>query len=206
MSKSAKERAAGILRSIPGVEKVAEATRAQQQKVVELERSHESSLSLPVRNLGVSLMAARGACFVVLKTGNFRPPKLPSLYMVEEAGPTGERPAHGDHALQVAGKRYIVVGEEVTGDIEGYPEPVIPLEGSFVIFPDRRSGPRVPCFFLLPPLPFPELESVKDELGIENIISISPSLVSDAYLRGELGFSLSNSLATILVGFDLLAP
>ena len=193
--------AAEVLKGIPGVRAVSALDLAQKQQVVELESHHERQLSLPVRNLGVSLLAAREACFVVLKTGSFRPPSAPSVYLVEEGG----APA-GNHALTVEGNRYTIVGEEMTGGVERYTEPVIPLEESFVIFPQRRSGPRVPCFFLLPPLPFPELERVKDHLGIREILSISPSLVSDGYLRQIFGFPPSNSLATLLVGFDLRAP
>jgi hypothetical protein len=192
---------ARILRAIPGVRRVAGLERAQVQKVAELESGHEMNLSLPCRNLGVSLMAARDACFVLLKTGTFRPPLAPSLYMVEEGGAPG-----GNHALTVAGKQYTIVGEELTGSLEKYSEPVIPLEQSFVMFPERRRSPTVPCFFLLPPLPFPELEAVSAEMGLRQIMSISPSLASDAYLREAFGFSPSNNLATLLVGFDLRSP
>ncbi len=195
------DKAAEVLRGIPGVRAVSALDQAQKQKVVDLESHHERQLSLPVRNLGVSLLAAREACFVVLKTGSFRPPSAPSVYLVEEGG----SPA-GNHALTVAGKGYTIVGEEMTGGVGRYTEPVIPLDESFVIFPQRRSGPQVPCFFLLPPLPFPELERVKDHLGIREILSISPSLVSDGYLRQICGFPPSNSFATLLVGFDLHSP
>jgi hypothetical protein len=188
---------ARILGEIPGVVNVAALDDEQVRRVVELESSHERKLSLPVRNLGVSLMADRDACFVVLKTATFRPPKAPSVYMVEEGGAQDT-----DHVLTVAGKRYTIVGQEVTSAVLPVSQPAIPLDESFVIFPNRRSGPHVPCFFLLPPLPFPELEKAGAELGLRSVISISPSLVSDAFLRETFGFPRSNSLATLLVGFD----
>ncbi len=191
------DRGAGILTAIPGVVSVARLDDGARRRVVELETGHERKLSLPVRNLGVSLMADREACYVILKTATFRPPKSPSVFMVEEGG-AGE----GDHVLTVEGKRYTIVGEEVTSSLERSAQAVIPLDESFVIFPDRRTGPRVPCFFLLPPLPFPELERVSGELGLAGIISISPSLVSDAFLRERFGFPPSNRLATVLVGFN----
>jgi len=81
-------------------------------------------------------------------------------------------------------------------------EPSVPVDDSFVIFPDRRSGPAVPCFFLLPPLPFPELESRAAGLGIRDIISVSPSLAADAYVRDLFDFPPTNVLATILIGFN----
>jgi hypothetical protein len=201
MREGALVRVAGILQAIPGVEEVAPLDREQVQRVVELESSHEMNLSLPCRNLGVRLIAARDACFVLLKAGTFRPPGAPSLYLVEEGGPQGNAPA-----LTVAGKQYTIVGEEVTGSVEACAEPVIPLDGSFVMFPERRRNPMVPCFFLLPPLPFPELEGVRAEMGLQEIMSISPSLASDAWLREAFGFSASNSLATLLVGFNFCTP
>ncbi len=70
------------------------------------------------------------------------------------------------------------------------------------MFPERRTGTGVPCFFLLPPIPFPELECRQQELGIRHILSVSPSLAVDMYLRGLFGFARTNDLATILVGFD----
>jgi len=190
-----------ILSRISGVVRVAALRDGQQRRVVELERGHEQRLSLPVRNLGVSLLAEKDACFVILKTSGFRQPASPSVYLVEEGG---ER--DGNDVLTVAGKRYTIVGQEVTGPIADWPQSAIRLEESFVLFPDRRSGPRVPCFFLLPPLPFPELEKASSELGLAGIISVSPSLVSDAFLRDAFRFPPTNDLATVLVGFDLRSP
>ena len=69
-----------------------------------------------------------------------------------------------------------------------YEEPTIPLDTSFVIFPGRRTGQRVPCSFLLPPIPFPELERVAAEVGIGAILSISPSLAADTFVRTSSDF------------------
>lgn len=193
-----------ILSSIPGAVKIGALDDGQRSRVVELEARHEMRLAVPVRNLGVSLMADRNFCFVILKTAGFRAPPVPTVYMVEEGD--GGRDGKGAHVLRIAGRSYSIVGEEVIDGGRRYDEPVIPLEGSFVIFPERRSDPRVPCSFILPPLPFPELEGESAALGIRDIISTSPSLVSDSYLRESFGFPPSNDLATILVGFNLAAP
>jgi len=201
MTEKVLDRVERILRDIAGVMDTARLNAEQKNKVVELESRNESGLPLPCRNLGVTLMAERDACFVLLKTAGFRAPVAPSLYLVEEGAQPGS-----NHALTVAGKQYTVVGEELTGSLEEYAEPVVSLDGSFVMFPGRRRNSAVPCYFLLPPLPFPELDEMSAELGLRDVMSISPSLVSDGFLRETFRFSSSNTLATLLVGFDAPLP
>ena len=190
-----------ILRGIPGVVDVARLDGGQRWRAIELESSYELSSVLPVRNLGVKLLASRDHCYAILKDGRFRTPKSPTVFLVEQD-------LRGDAAqpLVVEGARYSVVGEEVVEGHAEYTEPVIPLEDSFVMFPDRRTGPDVPCTFMLPPLPFPELDREAEALGISGIISISPSLAADGYLREVFRFSVTNALATLLVGFNSTSP
>lgn len=184
-----------VLAAIPGAVRTARLDTDQVARVVELEARHERTLALPVRNLGISMMAARESCIVILKSAAFRSPNVPTVYMVEE-GPESDNP----YVLRIAGARYAIVGEEVVDGRRDYGEPVIPLEDSFVIFPERRRDPGRPCIFLLPPLPFPEIENAG--LGVTDVISTSPSLVVDGYLREAFGFPASNELATLLVGFN----
>jgi hypothetical protein len=192
------DRIAQILKHIPGVVGVSSLTDDQRLQAVEIEKRYESSGVLPVRNLGIALLASRDASFVVLKDGGFRSPQSPTVYLVEhEAGENAR------HVIEVEGKRYAVVGEEAVAGAGSYGEPVIPLEDSFVIFPERRSGPRVPCSFILPPIAFPELERESTALGLSAIISISPSLATDEFLRGLFGFPPTNTLATLLIGLNL---
>jgi hypothetical protein len=135
--------------------------------------------------------------YALLKDSTFRAAKIPTVYLVEENAPEGCA-----NVLVVAGKRYAVVGEEV---VEGHPpylEVTIPLERSFVIFPERRLAADVPCLFLLPPITFPELEKAATQLGIRDIISVSPSLATDGRIRDAFGFPPTNDLATLLIGFN----
>ncbi len=190
-----------ILRGIPGVVEVARLDGGTRWRAIDLESSYEVSSVLPVRNLGVKLLASRDHCYAVLKDGRFRTPKSPTVYLVEQD-------LRGDAAqpLVVDGARYAVVGEEVVEGHPDYTETVIPLEDSFVMFPDRRSGPDVPCTFMLPPLPFPELDREAEALGISEIISISPSLAADQFIREAFRFPQTNALATLLVGFNTAPP
>ena len=191
----AEERILGILRTIPGVHRAVRLSDAQRLRAVELEERHEMSSVIPIRNLGMRMLAERQACFALLKDATFRPPKVPTVFLVEEDAPEGSA-----HLLTVAGRRYAIVGEEVLSGRGAWSEPTIPLESSFVIFPERRRGANVPCLFLLPPISFPELEGEAATLGIRDIVSISPSLSTDALLRESFHFPLTNNLATLLIG------
>ena len=191
----AEERILEILRTIPGVHRAVKLSDAQRSRAVELEQRHEMSSAIPVHNLGVRILAERHTCFALLKDGTFRAPKVPTVFLVEE-----DAPEDSAHVLTVAGRRYAIVGEEVLSGRGPWSEPTIPLESSFVIFPNRRRSAGVPCLFLLPPISFPELEREADALGIRDIVSISPSLATDALLRKSFHFPLTNDLATILIG------
>ncbi|MHC1598590.1 MAG: hypothetical protein ACXQS3_05895 [Candidatus Methanofastidiosia archaeon] len=65
----------------------------------------------------------------------------------------------------------------------------------FVLYTDRKRVGR--SYFLLPAMPFPELESVKN---IKNITSGSVSPPADMYLKKLTG--ITENYWTILVGFD----
>jgi len=198
---STADRVREILKNLHGVINVAQLDDTQRSRLIEHERHYETSSVLPVRNIGVGLLAQRDRCFVILKDTRFRPPRMPTVFLVEEGAPEG-----GDHVITIEGARYNVVGEEVMEGGSSYQEPTIPLDTSFVIFPNRRTGPQVPCSFLLPPIPFLELERLATELGIGAILSISPSLAADTFVRTSFGFPLTNDLATLLIGFNEIRP
>jgi hypothetical protein len=184
-----------ILRGLTGVVAVARLDDRQRARVVDREAQVQRSSVLPVRNMGVTILAERPLCFALLKDSTFRPPRVPTVYLVEEGAPHGS-----PHALTVEGVRYTIIGEESIDGAPAYAETTIPLDTSFVIFPERRRNPYVSCYFMLPPIHFPELEREADRLGVSGIISISPSLATDTFIRESFGFPLTNTLATLLVG------
>jgi hypothetical protein len=203
-----------LFRKIPGTIDVVPLDDGERRKVVELESQYESSSTLPIRNLGVRLLGRRSACFALLKDTRFRPPKGPTVFLVEEGVPTGVdgegaaapgtsvlgAPADPSRIVVVDGVVYRIVGEEVIAGRDHSSEATMLLDDSFVIFPDRRSKAGVPCVFMLPPISFPELEAAAQSLGIRDILSISPSLATDMWLRSTFHFSPTNTLATLLVG------
>jgi len=190
-----------VLRSIPGVRSAAPLSDDLVRRAVELEYRHERSSVLPVRNLGVRLLAQRDSCFVILKDGTFRAPGVPTVFLVEE-----DAPEDCAQVITVDGRRFAVVGEEVTSPGMPYAEATIPLERSFVIFPERRRGPNVPCVFVLPPVRFPELDREAARLGVREVVSVSPSLAVDELLRESFGFPPTNELATLLIGCNQENP
>jgi hypothetical protein len=172
-------------------------------RVVAQEARYEKGSFIPLSNLGVREVRARDAALALLKDNHFREPPGPTVYLVEE---TGESNAPvGAHLLEVGERRFRILGEEVLASSQPYQEKTLFLADSFVLFPERRAAPRVPSFFLMPPLGFPELEQCQAELGIRRVISVSPSALSDQLLREACAFPADTALATLLVGFDRAA-
>jgi hypothetical protein len=171
------------------------------EQVLQLESRYEQGSLVPLKNLGVRIAVKRDVTIAVLKDGHFREPPEPTVYLVEEDPGTGT-PA--GHCITVEGAKYRIVGEEVLPSRSPYAERIISLGDSFVIFPDRRSSNRIPSYFLVPPLGFPELETAGERLGIQGVLSISPSAQADTCLREACGFSPDPALATLLVAFDLM--
>ncbi|MHC1604769.1 MAG: hypothetical protein ACXQTP_02200 [Candidatus Methanofastidiosia archaeon] len=69
------------------------------------------------------------------------------------------------------------------------------ISEDFVIYTDRKRYGK--CFFLMPPIPFPELDGLKI---IKNVASGSVSAPADMYLKKVAG--IEENYWTILVGFD----
>jgi hypothetical protein len=194
-----------ILKSLPGVLAARRVDSEVVQRVAELESRYEQDAFLPIKNLGVLAACQREVAFALLKDKHFREPPQPTVYLVEEQVGAAESSdaTPGDRRIEVEGRVYAVVGEEVLASRQPYAEKTVALGDSFVIFPERRKNPGIPSYFLVPPLGFPELETVQGELGIMDIVSISPSAQADDYLRRVCSFPSEAALATLLVAFNL---
>ena len=188
-----------VLSGLPGIVGAKEVGRSLLDHLVEVENRYEQEALVPTRCLGVRIAAAKDAAVAVLKDAGFRKPSGPTVYMAEEDTGGGGPP---EHYLNLEGARYRIVGEEVLASHPPYGEKTVPMGDSFVFFPDRLRSSRVPSFFLIPPLGFPELETAADRLGIRGVISVSPSPRADGSLRDFCGFSSDPSMATLLLAFD----
>jgi hypothetical protein len=193
---------ARLLQSLPGIAGVCRLRAGLLARVGEMEARYEEEGFLPLRNLGMRAALARGVAFALLKDARFREPPGPTVCLVEELEPGEGAQLPAEQLISVEGGRYRVLGEEVLASRRPYRERTLSLGHSFVLFPDRRSRPDRPSFFLVPPLGFAELEQRQEELGIAAVISVSPCTRADSALRRACGFPQDPALATLIVAFD----
>jgi hypothetical protein len=187
-----------LLSSLPGVVEIAQVRPEDIPKIKETEDINQKKQFVPLKNLGIQAVLDRGNLCVILKDSTFRSPPCPTIYLVEEAEHEELPP---DQFVEIAGKRYRIIGEEVVNRKKSYAEKQVFFESDFVLFPERRRDRQhIPAFLIVPPIPFPELE--KKSLSIENIMSVSPSAQSDAFLRSAYNLSKLPKYATILIGWD----
>jgi hypothetical protein len=206
-----------LLLSLPGIIDVAPLDREDVPAILEAEAANEEVQLVKLVNLGLMEIALREYIFVFIKDEGFRRPPCPTIYMVEDVSEPGTQTSvlsdsrHGSlwasgestpEYLHIGGRQYHIVGEEVMDKEMRYKEKHVFFQEGFVLFPERRKNTRrVPAYFLIPPVPFPELEEKRD-LPARNIMSVSPSTHCDVILRRKYNFTGKPEYATILVGFD----
>jgi hypothetical protein len=188
-----------LLRDLRGVIEAASVPPDLREAIGEMEARSERSSFIPIQSLGMGCVLARDEVFVILKDRSFRPPPRPTVYMVEEM--EGEWKPE-DHVLTVEERSYRILGEEVLNGKDFYPPDARRIGESFVFFPERRNNPKIPSYFLIPPIEFAELEERSEGLGITNIWSVSPSALTDQDIRTRLSYPQDDAYATILIGCD----
>lgn len=188
-----------LLRCLEGIVAAEPLSSTDMRKILKIENRYEQSNFLPLKNLGMETTAKRDRIIVLLKDESFRKPPAPTVYMVEEEG---GNPAD-EHVLHIEQKHYRIIGEEILDSKQQYTEKIMFLGDSFVLYPERRDSKITPAFFLVPPLPFPELAERREHFKIKDIVSVSPSSLVDVYLRESCGFTRETTLATLLIGYNL---
>ena len=81
-------------------------------------------------------------------------------------------------------------------------EDIMFLSDDFVIFKDVLNNYNLEKgneYFVLPPVPFPELDPFK----LDGVVSSSPSTKSDEYLKNKYSYGDDSSIATIIVSFNI---
>lgn len=192
---------ATLLKALEGVLEVEVVSDECRHCIEEIELHFENTAFLPISNLGIRCVLARDEVWVMLKDRQFRPPPRPTVYMVEELK---EGNAPEDQMFTVEDRTFLILGEEVLPGSTKIPENARRIGDGFVFFPERRSSPKTPSYFLIPPIAFQELDDVNGEFHITHVVSVSPSALADQYIRTALGFPPDDTCATILIGFDHL--
>ncbi|MEN6554726.1 MAG: hypothetical protein ABFC34_17775 [Methanobacterium sp.] len=186
MEKMVAENAIKIIKKLKGVLDVQELSEEDKKALLEIESSRKGDM-VPVVNIGLEECMKQDFYLVVLKNTEFRSPPIPTVLLVTDKG-------------RILGQELISPEEK-----EKYQnrKDAYFLSPEFVIFkPDEstRGMQREKEFFLLPSVPFPELEYIE---GISNVVSCSPSTEGDSYLKDKYGYPQDPHIATILVGFSI---
>ncbi len=175
------ERAVDIIKGMTGTRLAFPLSEETVEAVKRIEDCIKSQIGLDVVNEGVRQCLRRQHVICVIKDTRFRPPPEPTVLMM--------------------GDTDMVIGTEILpGQHSRYREMdnICWLGDDFVVFTDK--APKSKEFFLMPPVSFPELEQVP---GASNIVSCSPSPLSDMIIKNHYGLEDDPKLASILVGFDM---
>jgi len=146
-----------------------------------IEKHYPSIGPLAVQNDGVMECLRRKHVACIIKDKSFRAPPHSTVMLVNDSGDVlGRELLPGEKLEEQAGVKHIFLGDD------------------FVIF--AREGTGKGARFVLPPVPFVEVERV---VGVEDVVSSSPSTMGDLYLRKHAGLEDDPKLASILIGFNL---
>ncbi len=176
-----------VLNVINGLDGVLEVRQLSNEDILQIidRESQRSREVIPVFNEGVQECFKRDFCFVIFKKGYFRFPPTPTVLLTFD----GE-----------------VLGHDVftSEDKEKFreDEDVMFLGDDFVIFKDVLQNYNLEKgneSFILPPVPFPELDS----FNLGDVVSSSPSTSSDEYLKNKYSYGDDSSIATIIVSFNI---
>ena len=187
MRKMLVERALQIVGKLEGVLDVQKLSDTNKKALLKLESERKGDI-IPVTNEGLEECLKRDFSIVFFKNSHFRLPPVPTVLLVTDGG-------------EVLGQEVLTMDDKLKFEDQ---DDAIFISPDFVIFKPRRSGfmSREPQkqFFLLPPVPFQELDRLD---GINDVVSSSPSTNGDSYLKKEYGHPDDPKIATIIVGFSV---
>ena len=189
-----------LLSELKGVISVSKIEDTNKDRIIKLEKTYEKSGVVGLSNPGIRMVLQCDIVYAILKDTSFRQAPGSTVFMVEDLNIDDEKP---DYTLTINTKSYSIIGEELINKKPPEDEEYMFISDDFILYPERRKGrSKKPAYFLIPPLEFAELEAVKEIYKIKNIISVSPSTLSDDFIRKFYNFSIRNDYATILIGFD----
>lgn len=178
------EEAINIIKGLKGVLGVEIVSEEDKKVLLGIETARNDDI-IPVINQGLNECLNKEFCLVLFKTGEFRIPPRPTVILKTD---------HGR-----------ILGHELISDEdrEKYVgrDDVYFLSTNFILFKPEKgiSGGIEKELFVLPPIPFPELNNIS---GISDIVSGTPSTKGDEYIKNRHGYTKDPSKATVLIGFS----
>jgi len=170
-----------LLSSLRGVKHSFYLTDAIRASLAKIEENYPSLGPLTIKNEGVFESLCRKHVACIIKDKSFRAPPHATVYLIDEND-------------KVIG-RELLPGEKVSSTKR---RKVIMLGDDFAVFFEKGTGKG--AHFVLPPVPFKELEEVD---GVKSVCSSSPSTAGDFLLRKRVRLKDDPKLASILIGFEL---
>ena len=179
------KKAINIISELEGVLGV-QILQVEDKKTLEEMESRREGDVIPVVNRGLKECLEREFDLAIFKNIEFRCPPVPTVLLVTD--------------------KDRILGQELISDEEKkkYQDrsDVYFLSTDFIFFKSNKSSLGTGIekeFFLLPSVPFPELEDVS---GISSVTSCSPSTKGNFYLKDKYGYPQDPNIATIIVGFS----
>jgi len=179
------ETAINIIKGLKGVLDVEIISKEDKQALFEIETARNDDV-IPVINQGLNECLNKEFCLGLFKTVEFRIPPKPTVILKTDQGR--------------------ILGHELISDEdrEKYSDrdDVYFLSTNFILFkPEKKMirGVTEKELFVLPPIPFPELNSI---VGISDVVSGTPSTEGDEYIKNRYGYPKDPSIATVLIGFS----
>lgn len=180
------EKAINIIRNLKGVMDVYELSDEDRKALMELESNRKGDI-IPVVNKGLKECMKRQYVLVLLKNCDFRSASNSTILLVTDKG-------------RILGRELLSPAEREKYQCR---KDIYFLSNDFVLFKSDKTAVGTPGekqFFILPPIPFPELDPIED---IEDIVSCSPSTKGDYFLKNKYNYPDDPKFATILVGFSV---
>jgi hypothetical protein len=180
------EEAILTIKKLKGVLEVQKLSDGDRETILFMESRREGNV-VPVVNEGLKECLKRDFCLALLKNENFRSATVPTVLLITDKG-------------RILGRELFSPEEKERYQYRG---DVYFLSEDFVLFKPNKALDRAlneKEFFVLPPVPFPELEGLDE---VSEVISCSPSAMGDAYLKNEYGYPQDPLIASIIVGFSI---
>lgn len=173
-----------LLKSMEGVVHTGIVPDRLRKKLLEQEERYAALGPIAVDNVGVRTAVQRERLYFVVKDKRFRPPPIATVQLVAEDGTVlGEELIKGRKPIIDDGEKLLYLGKD------------------FVIQCSKAKAKGKSSRFVLPPVPFPEIERLD---FARNVVSSSPSTLGDTDLKKEIGIEDDPKLASIVIGLDVL--